>query len=217
MSAAFLLFSIFFRDAVKNLNLHCNDTNLNDISDISDPLDIAIKKFNNHPSIIEIRNNVNSSSNFNFNEIEITDILKEISVLDEKKRGTFKNIPAKCLKEISIECGPYLARIWNEEVVGLNKFPKDLKLAADVTPIFKKDNATQIKNYRPVSVLPTVSKIFERLMNIQIKNYIDGFLSPSRSFSFAERLDIKGAHAQISFKKIPEKAEFFYAVDTHRL
>ena len=31
-------FSIFFIDAVKNLNLHCNDTNLNDISDISDPL-----------------------------------------------------------------------------------------------------------------------------------------------------------------------------------
>ena len=49
---------------------------------------------------------------------------------------------------------------------------------ADITPIFKKDNATQVKNYRPVSVLPTVSKIFERLMHIQIKNYIDAYLSP---------------------------------------
>ena len=75
--------------------------------------------------------------------------LKEISGLDEKKRGTFKNIPVKCLKETSVECGPYLARIWNEEVVvGLNKFPKDLKLA-DVTPIFQKDNATQIKKLSP--------------------------------------------------------------------
>ena len=117
------------------------------------------------------------SSKFNFNNIEVNNILKEISVLDKNKNGTFNNIPAKCLKETSNECAPFLARIWNEEVIGLNNFPKDLKLA-DVTPIFKKDNATQVKNYRPVSVLPTVSKIFERLMHNQIKNYIDAYLSP---------------------------------------
>ena len=170
-------FSNFFKDAVTNLNIQNDETNLSSTSNLSDPLDIAIKKFENHPSITAIRNNVNLSSKFNFNNIEVSNILKEISVLDKNKNGTFNNIPAKCLKETSNECAPFLARIWNEEVIGLNNFPKDLKLA-DVTPIFKKDNATQVKNYRPVSVLPTVSKIFERLMHIQIKNYIDAYLSP---------------------------------------
>ena len=47
-----------------------------------------------------------------------------------------------------------------------------------MTPIFKKDDSTQVKHYRPVSVLPTVSKVCEKLMHAQIKNYIDGFLSP---------------------------------------
>ena len=127
--------------------------------------------------VITIRKNVNLSSNFDFNIIEVTDVINEISALDEKKNGTFKNIPTKCLKEASIECGPFLTRIWNEEVVGLGSFPKDLKLA-DVTPIFKKYDSTQVKNYRPVSVLPTVSKVFEKLMHAQIKNYINGSLSP---------------------------------------
>ena len=34
------------------------------------------------------------------------------------------------------------------------------------------------KNYRPVSVLPTISKIYEKLMQKQINNYITNYLSP---------------------------------------
>ena len=49
---------------------------------------------------------------------------------------------------------------------------------ADITPIFKKDDATLAKNYRPVSVLPVVSKIFERIMQKQITVYIEEHLSP---------------------------------------
>ena len=57
------------------------------------------------------------------------------------------------------------------------KFPENFKLA-DVSPIFKKKDKTFVENYRPVSVLPTVSKIFERIMQKQISDYIGKFLSP---------------------------------------
>ena len=97
--------------------------------------------------------------------------------LNNNKTGTFKNIPAKCIKEASGKYSPCLTNIWNEEIIGFNSFPIDLKVA-DVTPIFKKGDSTERKNYRPVSVLPTVSKIFERIMHAQIKNYIDDSLSP---------------------------------------
>ena len=46
----------------------------------------------------------------------------------------------------------------------------------DVTPIFKKDDPIKTKNYRPVSVLPGVSKHFSKLMHKQIRFYIDQFL-----------------------------------------
>ena len=51
-----------------------------------------------------------------------------------------------------------------------------MKLAY-VTPIYKKKDRTIVDNYRPVSVLPTVSKIFERLMYKQISSFIDQYLS----------------------------------------
>ena len=94
-----------------------------------------------------------------------------------KKNGTFKNIPTRRIKDISDLCSPVLANIWNEEILLNKNFPENLKLA-DVTPIFKKKDKTFVENYRPVSVLPTVSKIFERIMQKQITDYIGKFLSP---------------------------------------
>ena len=73
-------------------------------------------------------------------------------------------------------CGPFLVKILNEEIIDQKKFPENLKLA-DVTPIFKKDDATCVKNYRPVSVLRSVSKVFERLMQDQMISYIEKFSS----------------------------------------
>ena len=94
-----------------------------------------------------------------------------------KKNGTFKNIPTRRIKDISDLCSPVLANIWNEEILLNKNFPENLKLA-DVTPIFKKKDKTFVENYRPVSVLPTVSKIFERIMQKQITDYIGKFISP---------------------------------------
>ena len=52
------------------------------------------------------------------------------------------------------------------------EFPNEMK-KTDVTPVFKKDDPTKAKNYRPVSVLSFVSKVFERIMyaNILISFY----------------------------------------------
>ena len=47
-----------------------------------------------------------------------------------------------------------------------------LKLA-DATPVFKKGDPQSIKDYRPVSVLPNVLKVFERIMLKQILEQIN--------------------------------------------
>ena len=56
-------------------------------------------------------------------------------------------------------------------------FPSEMK-QADITPIFENDNSTKKKNYRPISVLPSKSKIFERIMYKQIYNHMKSLLSP---------------------------------------
>ena len=78
---------------------------------------------------------------------------------------------------MSDACSPALANIWNKEILLIKYFPENLKLA-DVTPIFKKKDKTFAENYRPISVLPTVSKIIEQIMLKQITDYIRKFLSP---------------------------------------
>ena len=57
------------------------------------------------------------------------------------------------------------------------EFPDELK-PADVTSIYKKDDPNKSKNYRPVSVLSVVSKVFEKIMHDQISQYINSFLTP---------------------------------------
>ena len=49
-------------------------------------------------------------------------------------------------------------------------FPEHLKIAK-VVPIYKKDNQSQIKNYRPISVLPVISKVFENAMHNQLMEH----------------------------------------------
>ena len=56
------------------------------------------------------------------------------------------------------------------------KFPQPLK-KADITPIFKKDSRLDKSNYRPVSILPNLSKIFERCIYNQISLYFNDILS----------------------------------------
>ena len=57
-----------------------------------------------------------------------------------------------------------------------SKFPKDLKLA-NVTPVFKKVDRLNVGNYRPVSVLPSLSKIYENVIAQQLTDYFDEYFS----------------------------------------
>ena len=57
------------------------------------------------------------------------------------------------------------------------QFPSELKYA-DVSPLFKKDDANDKQNYRPISILPSISKVLERLLFQQITNFVSEKISP---------------------------------------
>ena len=77
------------------------------------------------------------NKDFHFSNTEVSDIIRETTALNNKKNGTFGNIPTKLLKEVSDICAPALNDIWNNEIITQKCFPNNLKLA-DVTPVFKK-------------------------------------------------------------------------------
>ena len=190
------VFNTFFKDAVENLQIEQNIGNVQSTEGIDDPIDAAIHKFKNHPSILKIGEIVGdklTANEFCFENINIEDIDKELFGLNANKATTFKNIPAKILKRNSDICSSYIHSILNHSF-DTSLFPNNLKLA-DVSPIFKAKDATVKTNYRPVSVLPTISKIFERIMQKQINGYIDQYLS---DFLCGFRKGYSTQHALIS-------------------
>ena len=69
-----------------------------------------------------------------------------------------------------------LQELFNESLSNY-EFPEKLKFA-DMTPVFMKKNPLDKANYRSVGVLPPFSKIYEKLLQKQISNYIENILSP---------------------------------------
>ena len=166
----------FFKNATKNLGITENTYTVDNSNDITDPVNKAIDKFKNHASILLIQRKVANDSTFSFNEASLSDIEKELRSLNPKKAYTFKNIPPKIIKESREYCSDILEKLFNKTLSN-KEFPDELKVA-DVTPIYKEDDPNKSKNYRPVSVLPIVSKVFEKIMHDQISQYINSFLTP---------------------------------------
>ena len=94
-------FSNFFQDPIRSLNVKPDEYYLNDMKNLSDPLETAIRKLGNHPSVQAIKQNISVNQDFYFSNTEVRDILNKTAALNNKKNGTFGNIQTKHLKEVS--------------------------------------------------------------------------------------------------------------------
>ena len=90
--------------------------------------------------------------------------------LDVNKATGNDQIGNKLLKESAPSISKILSKIFNTSIQN-GKYPQVWKNAC-VIPIFKKGSHSNINNYRPVSLLPCVSKIFEKLVFNHILNYL---------------------------------------------
>ena len=169
-------FNKFFVDAVSSLGITENKALLNLDTRENDRVRKAIKKFANHPSIRDIKRNVPINTEFTFSKVTGAEMLEEINKIDSNKSGKSTDIPVKKLIEVGDLVAETIAQIWNIEIIEHKKFAVELKLA-DITPLHKKLENILKENYRPVSLLPVVSKIFERIMLKQMKPFIERFLS----------------------------------------
>ena len=95
--------------------------------------------------------------------------------MDTSKVCQDTDVPTKILKENADIFADFLHTSFNE-FVKKSEFPSALK-QANITPVFKKGERDCKSNYKTVSILCNVSKIFERIVFRQISNYMDSFFS----------------------------------------
>ena len=168
------VFNNFFSNIVKNLKIS-EYKNLNtNIENVQDPVFRAILKYKNHPSTIAIKEK-SKNEKFSFHEVNNEKIERGITRLNKNKASQKSDIPIRIIKDnVDIFAG-FLCETVNCTIKTSN-FPSCLKLA-DITPLHKKGRKDNKENYRPVSILPTLSKIFERTLFEQISGSFDNFLS----------------------------------------
>ena len=101
--------------------------------------------------------------------------MKHIININIQKASQESDIPNKIVKDNHVIFGPFIHKSLNQ-VIECSKFPKALKMA-NITPIFKKTERTDKTNYRPVSILPNLSKIYERCLYDQILDIFNDIFS----------------------------------------
>ena len=160
----------FFPNIVKTINIP--KFNLNNLvtKNTKDPVFKAILKCKNHPSIFAIQK-YSKNKTFHFKEMNIGKILK----LDRTKASQKTDIRTRIIKKNMDIFADFLCTSINIAIKSLS-FRCSLKLA-DVTPVHKKGRKDMKENFRPVSILPTLSKNFEKCMFAQMSTFFDNIFS----------------------------------------
>ena len=166
----------YFSNITKSLNIADNNENVATGDEIPDPVTAAIEKYRSHPSVMLIKSHYEDVEVFDFRRASITEVLEQVNNLDTKKASPIGSIPARIIKDNVDIVASHLLDLFNKSVDG-NFFPDEMK-AGDVTALFKNNDLFHKKNYRPITVLLSVSKVFERLLANQMLPSVNKFLSP---------------------------------------
>ena len=107
--------------------------------------------------------------------MEKREILYEIVNLDASKPCQDTDVPTKIIKENGDIFADFIHATINT-TINKNEFLIYLKLA-DVISVFKNGSNNSKHNYRPISILKNISKVYERVMFKQIVDFMENYFS----------------------------------------
>ena len=109
------------------------------------------------------------------------------------------SISVNVLKYHKYQLAPIISSAINFSF-SIGEFPDVLKVAT-ITPIFKKDDRKLLKNYRPISILPTLSKIYERCLYNRLINFVESnSILHSCQFGFRKNTSTENAVIELTNK-----------------
>ena len=103
--------------------------------------------------------------------MEASSVLKSLTGVKINKATGIDKISNKILKIAAPVIYKNLTDLFNLSITS-SVFPSDWKIAK-VSPLFKSGDLNNANNYRPISVLPTIARVFERLTFDQLYTYVN--------------------------------------------
>ena len=139
------------------------------------------------------------------------EIAKIIKLMKPKTSTGHDNISPKVLKSIDDTIALPLTHIANLSM-STGIFPNRMKIAKVIT-IYKSDDTTLFKNYRPISILPTFSKILERLVYNRLYKFLKthSLLSNSQ-YGFIKNLSTEQAILELQDSVVKSLAKKHYTI-----
>ena len=122
--------------------------------------------------------------NISFKPVSPNQIDSIISAMNASASFGLDEIDARMIKLGKQQLLPVITHIVNLSVSS-RTFPEHWK-CAKIIPLHKKDDRSNPKNYRPVALLPVVSKILERAVFVQFIDYLESnkLMNPSETLAF---------------------------------
>lgn len=168
----------------KSFNENAIHKILNNQIELTNPTEIA-NTFNNRffveigpnlaskiPDTDNFQNHDYNYPCFNFSTISETTVLKYLTSINEFKAEGSDGIPPKLVKDSAKFIAGPLSNIINRSIQ--NCVVPSMMKHAKVLPVYKnKGNRLLVNNYRPISILPIYSKIFEKILNSQMHNHLE--------------------------------------------
>ena len=154
------IFNEYFVNIVTKLGLITKEQSAISTENSLNEVEIAITKHQNHPSITAITEKMEKLGNpsFSFEFTSYEEIVKEVTSLKTRKASQKVDIPVRIIKENLDIVSYFLYHNFNNSL-SCSTFPAAMKYG-EVTPIHKKDDKTDKENYRPISILPNLSKVY---------------------------------------------------------
>ena len=113
-------------------------------------------------------------------------------------KGNCNSLSTKLLKENSLALSGPIAKIFNN-IIHSGQYPDILKLAC-VTAILKGGDKTNTNTYRPISSLPILSKIFEKLLHKRLNSYFENNSFCKEQYGFRKKKVLMMLSANYSIK-----------------
>ncbi len=134
---------------------------------------------------------------FDFQEVDESSVLRELAALKTNKATGLDQINAKLLKDSASTIVFGLTKIINASLFS-QTFP-DIWKKGKIIPLYKSNDPTSPNNYRPITILPILSKIMERIVHHQVYEYLQEHnLITSEQFGFRPNLSTNIALTQLT-------------------